>query len=88
MYTRLLQRWGYNPSQGGRVSQGKCLKIFKLKQVQLVVFLYRYITVFKKEKSTIVAKDAVLELSDESRRIAQSLLSKSPVNAKDRVSNI
>ena len=47
----------------------------------------RYITVYKKEKSTIVAKDALLELSDESRRLVMSLLGKSPVSARDKVSD-
>ena len=46
----------------------------------------RYITVFKKEKSTIVAKDSVLELSDESVKMVRALLGRSPVTAKDRVS--
>ena len=46
----------------------------------------RYITVFKKEKSTIVAKDAVLELSEESVKLVSGLLARSPVTVKDRVS--
>ena len=36
----------------------------------------RYITVFKKEKSTIVARDASLELCDESRQIVTRLLTR------------
>ena len=46
----------------------------------------RYITVFKKEKSTIVAKDAVLELSEESLKLVSGLLARSPLSGKDRVS--
>ena len=46
----------------------------------------RYITVYKKEKSTIVAKDALLELSDESRRLVNQLLGRSPVSVRDKVS--
>ena len=46
----------------------------------------RYITVYKKEKSTIVAKDALLELSDESRRLVNHLLGRSPVSVRDKVS--
>ena len=47
---------------------------------------FRYITVYKKEKSTIVAKDALLELSDESRRLVTHLLGRSPVSVRDKVS--
>ena len=43
--------------------------------------MLRYITVFKKEKSTIVARDAALDLSDESRRLVTSLLSRCPVRS-------
>merc|ERR1719154_15136 len=45
----------------------------------------RYLTVFKKEGSTIVAKDAVLELTDGSLRLVSSLLSRHPVSARERV---
>ena len=45
----------------------------------------RYITVFKKEKSTIVARDATLDLSDESRRVLNGLLTRCPVTSRDKV---
>merc|ERR1719322_217624 len=44
----------------------------------------RYITVFKKEKSTIVARDATLDLSDESRRVLNGLLTRCPVTSRDK----
>eukprot|EP00092_Neocalanus_flemingeri_P000813 GFUD01000866.1.p1 GENE.GFUD01000866.1~~GFUD01000866.1.p1 ORF type:complete len:1316 (+),score=569.14 GFUD01000866.1:71-3949(+) len=48
----------------------------------------RYLTVFKKERSTIVAKDAVLELSEGSLRLIRSLLSRHPVSARERVEQV
>ena len=39
----------------------------------------RYITVYKKEGSTIVAEDAVLSLSQDTIKIVSALLSKYPV---------
>ena len=41
-----------------------------------IFIIARYITVFKKEKSTIVARDASLELCDESRQIVTRLLTR------------
>ena len=49
------------------------------------MFSSRYITVFKKEKSTIVARDATLDLSDESRRVLIGLLTWCPVTSRDKV---
>ena len=46
----------------------------------------RYITVFKKERSTLVAEASLLELSEESILLVRSLLGRSPVTEKDRVS--
>merc|ERR1719244_1258051 len=45
----------------------------------------RYLTVFKKEGSTIVAKDAFLDLSPGSRRLISSLFARFPLSARDTV---
>jgi len=45
----------------------------------------RYLTVFKKESSTLCTRDAELDLSEESLRVAWSLLSRHPVSVKERV---
>jgi len=45
----------------------------------------RYLTVFKKEGSTIVAKDAFLDLSPGSQRLISSLFARFPLSARDNV---
>ena len=44
----------------------------------------RYLTVFKKEGSTLLARDAELSLSDSCLRMCASLLQRAPVTAKER----
>jgi hypothetical protein len=43
------------------------------------ILVHRYITVYKNEGSTIVAEDAVLNLSQGTLRILAALLTKYPV---------
>lgn len=45
-------------------------------EIIMITYLARYLTVFKKEGSTIVARDAVLELTEGSLRLIWSLLSR------------
>ena len=87
MCTRWLLRWDCNLSQGGKVRQGKEIDYNdNLSFITNAVLIARTITVFKKEKSTIVAKDSVLELTDESVKLVRSLLGRCPVTVKDRFS--
>ena len=44
----------------------------------------RYLTVFKKEGSTLLARDAELSLSDSCLRMCASLLQRAPVTSKER----
>ena len=44
----------------------------------------RYLTVFKKEGSTLLARDAELSLSDSCLRMCSSLLQRAPVTSKER----
>ena len=47
-----------------------------LKFLYVIWFYLRYLTVFKKEGSTIVAKDAFLDLSPGSQRLISSLFAR------------
>merc|ERR1719209_2340816 len=44
----------------------------------------RYLTVFKKEGSTLLARDAELSLGDSCLRMCSSLLQRAPVTSKER----
>ena len=48
----------------------------------------RYLTVFKKEKSTIITKDADLTLTDDSRRLMSNVLSMFPVTSSDKMESL